>query len=174
MPKEIKSAADILGAVSPEGDAAPIAATQPPAEVVVAEPAAPAAGFENPPVEEAPVAVADEAAAAVEEAAPTAEELLTGAVAPSAAAPLQAKEAVIPAKKETIAPTEPEIVEIKVPAVQAPKTEWKFVKNVHFGEKIIFEDGSEYAFRSPLHIVRDPGIAKKILAVAKRYNIVEQ
>jgi hypothetical protein len=159
MPKEIVTAAEALGASAEDTPEIPssVPSTKP-AEPVSPEP--PAAGFEAPPASE-------------QDAAPqTAADVL--ATPPPSAAPLQAKEAVIPAKPETIAPTEPEYAEPAAPVVPKVKIEWRFVKNIHFGEKLIFLDGTEYVFKSALHIVRDSELAQKILAVAKKYNIVEQ
>jgi len=55
-----------------------------------------------------------------------------------------------------------------------PVKEWRFVKNVHTHEKIVLEDGTEMHFKHSLFVMHDPALAEKIIAVAKRYNIVEQ
>lgn len=181
MPKEIKTAADMLGeAASETGANAPEVVAQEPAvvaaeaEKVAAEaPTDVAGGFELPPpvVDEAPKP----------ESRLTAAQLLTGsgsldqqAPPPSAPVPTQAKEAVIPARPETIAPTETEVIEPKVAVVPAPKKIWRFVKNVHFGEKIFLKDKTQFVYASPSFSVGDPELAAKILEVASIYNIVEQ
>ena len=171
MPKEIKSAAEILGDVAPESAAPEVASAPPPAPepdmVPEAAPAAPA-GFEAPP----PPVEEPESAAQVLTASGS---LAQSAPPPSAPAPTIAREYVQPAKPETTTPSEPTVVEAPAPAV-APgvKTQWNFVKNIHPGETLVFEDKTTYVMRGGLTIVRDTALAKKILAVAARYNIVEQ
>lgn len=182
MPKEIKSAADILGESTPEVSEAspateiPSSPPAPPPDAAEA-PEAPPAGFESPPPEEE---TPTEASVRVEQAAAkSAADILEEAqapvvVAPPSPAPTQAREAVIPAKPETIAGTDAEVVEPPAPVVSGVKTEWRFVKNHQFGQKIILKDGSEVKYRSSLIIVRDPELARKILEVAPQYCIVEQ
>ncbi len=171
MPKEIKSAAEILGDTPPEGQAPEVASAPPPApEPALVPEAAPAApsGFETPPpAEEEPATAAQvlTASGSLAQAAPP----------PSAPAPTIAREFVQPAKPETLPPVDPTIVEApKAAPAPAEKTQWNFVKNIHPGETIVFEDKTTYVLRAGLTIVRDPVLAKKILAVASRYNIVEQ
>jgi hypothetical protein len=174
MPKEIKTAAEILGESAPESaEATPaqeIPSSPPPEpvapseEVSVAEPAQ--AGFESPPPEESSTNAAQVLTASGS--------LAQQAPPPPTAVATQSKEAVIPARPETIAGTDEEVIEAPAKVIPGVKTEWRFVKNHQFGERIILKDGTELKYKSALIVVRDPALAAKVLEVAKQYCIVEQ
>lgn len=142
-----------------------------------------------PPAEDAPAPEVEEAKSAFEapppaveaEEAPTAAQLLSGAIGtrqdappPPTAKPTQAKEAVIPARPEAIPSSEATVVEPVVKVAPKERDEWKFVKNVHFGEKVFLKDKTELKYRTPLFTIRDPKLAAQILEVADIYNIVLQ
>lgn len=60
------------------------------------------------------------------------------------------------------------------PAEATPVKEWRFVKNIHPHEVIIFTDKSQFKFERSLLVTSDESLAKKILSVAQNYNIVLQ
>lgn len=177
MPKEIRSAAEVLGEAQPEtatgAPEAPAAPPLAPAPDLAPEPAPEEqAGFAAPPPAEESAA----APATVEQLLTASGSLAQSAPPPVAPAPTLAKEYVQPAKPETLLSQVPEVVEAPKPVAAAPaaRSEWKFVKNIHPGEKIVFKDGTEFVMKSTLCIVRDRVLAEKILAVKEKYNIVEQ
>lgn len=180
MPKVVKTAAEILGTekvpAAPAAEPTP-AETQPstPAPVVkIAEPVAPSpttppAGFETPPPSEPPV---EENVSGLPVALPP--RPFTPPPAPAASAPesllsnakaRSARPVVLP--EPVVTPAAP-----AAPAADAPK-EFRFVKNVHPGEVIIFEDGSTLTFPGTVFTTKDPELAAKILAVANRHHIVQ-
>ena len=178
MPKVVKTAAEILGTekvpTAPAAEPTPAEASQPttpPPVVKIAEPVAPApavppVGFETPPSEPSveenvsglPVALPPRAAPPAPPASAP-ESLLSHAKARAEARP-----AIHP---EPVAPAVP-----AAPAADAPK-EFRFVKNVHPGEVIAFEDGSTFTFPGTVFTTKDPELAAKILAVASRHHIVQ-
>lgn len=211
MPKEIRSAADILGEVPASVTSQPEVTSENPPEPVAAEPAVPAAGFEDPPTgqasEEAPLGdnqppvpvsslAQEELSEAVKESEGlSAEQLLAeaggGYAAPNPAAPhaTAVAESTIPAKPEfgvfgSDGPEDPQLTaaalarlaQREAPAEPAKPgaRDWRFVKNISFGEKMFRLDGKPLVFPRPLFVTSDPELAAQILAVAERYNIVEQ
>lgn len=191
MPKEVISAAEILGTKAPVTEAEiPVVETAAPSTEA---PPAPAAGFEDPPEGEA-AAEAPSAASLLSEVAAEAEdppdveaeklakiEFDAGATLAREGQPLpdgasdKAKEGylsvapVLAGKSVEAAVAETE----NVPPAPATKC-WVFVKNIHPGEVIKFKDGSDFVFPRSLFSVFDPGLAEKILAVADRHHIVLQ
>lgn len=173
MPKVVKTAAEILGTEkvpqAPAAEPAPAAETQPttpPTPVKIADPVAPApavppAGFETPPSEPA-----------VEEVGVSGLPVTTPPpAAPAASAPESLLSQARSKRAEVPAPVEP----APAPAVvdpNAPK-EHRFVKNVHPGEIITFEDGTTFKFPGTVFVTKDPVLAAKILAVASRHHIVQ-
>lgn len=67
----------------------------------------------------------------------------------------------------------PEPSPAKGEATEVKKPLWKFIKNLHPSEVILFEDGTTFQF--PLarttFWTRDEELAKKIIAVKNRHNI---
>lgn len=185
MPKEVISAAEILGNTAPVTEAEiPVVETAAPSTEA---PPAPAAGFEDPPVDEAPsaAAVLDEAAQAEEPPDVEAEKLAkiefdAGAALAREGQPLpdgasdKAKEGYL-SVAPVLAGKSVEVAAVPKPEASAPAAKcWVFVKNIHPGEVIKFKDGTDFVFPRSQFNVSDPVLAEKILAVADRHHIVLQ
>lgn len=180
------SAAEILGANAPatEGEVAVVEAPAVPPEKATAPPA----GFENPPPAEE---------------APPAESLLTGKEAKSTEKELEEIEfeagaelarqgqplpddasnnakvgyaSVAPVlhtpPKEKPAASDP--VTTDKPSLVVKSKSFTFLKNIHPGEKMFFEDGKEFVLPPGAHTFTDMAMVKKILEIADRYHIVQQ
>jgi hypothetical protein len=63
--------------------------------------------------------------------------------------------------------------DVQATPTPTPEKTFRFVKNIHTHEKIVFKDGTKFQFARSLFETRDPELAAKILAVASQYNIVQ-